>query len=139
MGFSLLDGKKFVIVSGSDRILERVYKNKPVWTISGSRAKLYSTRASAQKCIKDNDIYGEVHQFQELYVPVYLVTRVSNETKRIMADLVWVHRNSDYQNPPYYQTPDKAQEALDREKLLLINQYQEIIMYCQSLKLPEFI
>jgi hypothetical protein len=139
MGFSLKDGEKFVVVSGSDRILERVYKNKPVWTISGSRAKLYNTRAAAQKCIKDHDIYGVVHQFKELYIPVYLVTRVSNETKRIMADLVWVHRNSDYQNPPYFQTKEKAQEALDREKLQLINQYQEIIMYCQTLKLPEFI
>jgi hypothetical protein len=138
MGFSLLDGKKYVIVSGSDRILERVYKGKPVWTISGSRVKLFSTRSSAQKCKSDNQIFGEVHQFQEMYVPVYLVTRVSNETKRIMADLVWVHRNSDYQSPPYYQTAEKAQEALDKEKLQLINQYQEIIMYCQGLKLPEF-
>jgi hypothetical protein len=138
MGFSLKDGEKFVVVSGSDRLLERVYKNKPVWTISGSRVKLFNTRAAAQKCVKDHDIYGTVHQFQELYVPVYLVTRVSNETKRIIADLVWVHRNSDYQNPPYFQTKEKAQEALDREKLQLINQYQEIIMYCQALKLPEF-
>lgn len=138
MGFSLLDGEKFVIVSGSDRVLERVYKGKPVWTVSGSKAKLYNTRASAQKCIQDNGILGEVHQFQELYVPVYLVTRVSNETKRILVDLVWVHRNSDYQSPPHYQTTEKAQEALDKEKLMLINQYQEIIMYCQGLKLPEF-
>lgn len=139
MGFSLQDGEKFVIVSGSDRILERVYKNKPVWTTSGARVKLFNTRASAQKCKDDHQIFGEVHQFQSLYLPVYLVTRVSNETKRIIADLVWVHRNSDYQNPPYYQTAEKAQEALDREKLLLITQYQEIIMYCQKIKLPEFI
>ena len=139
MGFSLLDGKKYVIVSGSDRILERVYKGKPVWTVSGTRAKLHSTRASAQKCKADNQIFGEVHQFQEIYIPVYLVTRVSNETKRILVDLVWVHRNSDYQSAPYYQTAEKAQEALDKEKLMLINQYQEIIMYCQKLKLPEFI
>jgi len=139
MGFSLLDGKKYVIVSGSDRILERVYKGKPVWTVSGTRTKLYSTRASAQKCVQDNGILGEVRQFQEIYIPVYLVTRVSNETKRILVDLVWVHRNSDYQSAPYYQTAEKAQEALDKEKLMLINQYQEIIMYCQTLKLPEFI
>jgi hypothetical protein len=138
MGFSLLDGKKYVIVSGSDRVLERVYKGKAVWTVSGNKVKLYCTRASAQKCIQDNGILGEVHQFQVMYVPVYLVTRVSNETKRILVDLVWVHRNSDYQSPPYYQTADKAQEALDKEKLMLINQYQEIIMYCQGLKLPEF-
>jgi hypothetical protein len=138
MGFSLKDGEKFVVVSGSDRLLERVYKNKPVWTISGSRVKLFNTRASAQKCKADNQIYGTVYQFQELYVPVYLVTRPSNESKRILVDLVWVHRNSDYQNPPYFQTKEKAQEALDREKLQLINQYQEIIMYCQTLKLPEF-
>ena len=139
MGFSLLDGKKYVIVSGSDRVLERVYKGKAVWTVSGNKVKLYCTRASAQKCIQDNGILGEVHQFQVMYVPVYLVTRVSNETKRILVDLVWMHRNSDYQNPPYYQTADKAQEALDKEKLILIQQYQEIIMYCQTLKLPEFI
>jgi hypothetical protein len=138
MGFSLKDGEKFVIVSGSDRLLERVYKNKPVWTISGPRVKLFNTKASAQKCKADNQIFGTVHQYQDLYVPVYLVTRPSNESKRIVADLVWVHRNSDYQNPPYYQTAQKAQEALDKEKLELINQYQEIILYCQTLKLPEF-
>jgi hypothetical protein len=114
------------------------WKGKAVWTVSGNKVKLYCTRASAQKCIQDNGILGEVHQFQVMYVPVYLVTRVSNETKRILVDLVWVHRNSDYQSPPYYQTADKAQEALDKEKLMLINQYQEIIMYCQGLKLPEF-
>jgi hypothetical protein len=136
MGFSLLDGKKFVIVSGSDRTLERVYKGKAVWTVSGNKVKLYCTRASAQKCIQDNGILGEVHQFQAMYVPVYVVTKISN---RIWVDLVWMHRNSDYQNPPYYQTADKAQEALDKEKLILIQQYQEIIMYCQTLKLPEFI
>jgi hypothetical protein len=138
MGFSLQDGEKYVIVSGSGRAMERVYKNKPIWAFSGTKAKLFTTRASAQKCLDDNDIHGEIHQFQDLYVPVYLVTRVSNESKRIMVDLVWVHKDSDYQNPPYYQTKEKAQEALDKEKLMLINQYQEIIMYCQRLKLPEF-
>ena len=138
MGFSLQDGEKFVIVSGGDRVLERVYRSKPVWTVSGARAKLFNTRASAQKNLDDNNYLGTIHQFKDLYVPVYLVTRVSNETKRIIADLVWVHRNSDYQNPPYYHTAEKAQAALDNEKLQLINQYQEVIMYCQNLKLPEF-
>jgi hypothetical protein len=138
MGFSLQDGEKFVVVSGGDRVLERVYKGKATWTVSGSRVKLFNTRASAQRNLDDNTILGTIHQFKDLYVPVYLVTRVSNETKRIIADLVWVHRNSDYQNPPYYQTAEKAQAALDSEKLQLINQYQEVIMYCQGLKLPEF-
>ena len=136
MGFSLQDGEKYVIISGSERVMERVYKNKPVWTVSGSKAKLFNTRASAQKCMEDHNFHSEVHQFQELYVPVYLVTRVSSDTRRILVDLVWVHRNSDYHNPPYYTTEDKAQEALDREKLLLIQQYQEIIMYCKKLQLP---
>ena len=138
MGFSLKDGDKFIIVSGSERILERVYKDKPSWTVSGSRTKLFNTRASAQKLMEAHNIQGVVLQFKELFLPVYLVTRVSNETKRIIADLVWVHRNSDYQNPPYYHTAEKAQAALDNEKLQLINQYQEVIMYCQNLKLPEF-
>lgn len=138
MGFSLKDGEKYVILSGSDRVLERVYRDKPVWNNSVSRAKLFSTRASAQKFLDLISSQGTVHQYKDVAVPVYLVTRVSNETKRILAELVWVHRNSDYHNPPYYLTRDKAQEALEREKLLLINQYQEVIMYCQKIKLPEF-
>lgn len=137
MGFSLKDGDKFIIVSGSERILERVYKDKPSWTVSGSRTKLFNTRASAQKLMEAHNIQGVILQFKELFLPVYLVTRVSNETKRILADLVWVHKNSNYQDPPYYMKEEEAQEALDREKLLLISQYQEIIMYCQKLKLPK--
>ena len=137
MGFSLKDGDKFIIVSGSERILERVYKDKPSWTVSGSRTKLFNTRASAQKLMEAHNIQGVVLQFKDLFLSVYLVTRVSNETKRILADLVWVHKNSNYQDPPYYMTEEEAQEALDREKLLLIGQYQEIIMYCQKLKLPK--
>lgn len=138
MGFSLKDGEKYVILSGSGTFLERVYKHRPVWNRQITKAKLYSSRESAQNIIDCNNFQGTVHQFKDLAIPVYIITRVPNEKKKILANLLWINRNSNYQCPPYYLTREKAQEALEREKLNLISEYHDIIMYCKDLKLPEF-
>lgn len=152
MGFSISYGEKYIIVSGSERILERVYQKKPVWSFHDhhERIKTFNSEAAGNNFIIKNDLdQVELIQVKSRYKPVYNIhfkyvdiddvnTVGEAIVLRIECYMSWTDR-SQPNKKTQYDNKDDAQKALDRHKLTLIQDYQNLIMYCKDLKLPEFI
>ena len=57
MGFSILYGEKYIITSGTDRILERVFNKKPVWVYDDlDRIKTFNSITAANNFIIKNAV-----------------------------------------------------------------------------------
>jgi len=137
MGFSLSFGEKYVITSGSGRVLERIYKNKPVWQPNMKSAKTFNSYQAAHNCLHSNQITGSVSQVKDIAEPFYLVTRLSDSPKEIFCDIIWVHNKAVLDLPGYYRDREAAQKALDNIKQEILREYQDLIMIFKDLVLPE--
>jgi hypothetical protein len=138
MDFSLQDGEKWIVASGSGRVLvELRASGDPVWEVQFSRAKFFTDYQDALNFITENKLHGSPAQVKDLFIPVYLVLRIKEQVRRIHCELTWIHQNSQRMSS-YFQTKEAAQVELDKIKQELILEHQEVIMYCRGLKLPEF-
>ena len=151
MGFLLSYGEKYIIVSGPERILERVYQKKPVWSFHDhhERIKTFNSEAAGNNFIIKNDLdqveliqvkfrYKPVYNIHFKYVDIDDVNAVGEAIAlRIECYMSWIDRRQPNKKTQY-DNKDDAQKALDRHKLTLIQDYQNLIMYCKDLKLPEF-
>lgn len=139
MDFSLQDGEKWIVSSHSGRVLvELKASGIPIWEVQFTRTKFFTSHTAALNFITENAIHGVPAQVKDLFIPVYLVLRIKEQTRRIHCELTWIHQNSQRMSS-YFQTPEAAQAELDKLKRELILEHQEVIMYCRDLKLPEFI
>lgn len=138
MDFSLQDGEKWVIASGSGRVLvELKASGDPVWEVQMSRSQLFPDKEAALNFITENKVHGTAAQVQDLFIPMYLVIRIKEQTRRIHCELTWVHQNSQRRSS-YFETREAAQLELDKLKRDLILEHHQVIMYCRELELPEF-
>lgn len=138
MDFSLQDGEKWIVASGSGRVLvELKASGDPVWEVQFTRSKFFPDQEAALNFITKNKLHGSPVQVKDLFIPVYLVLRIKEQVRRIHCELTWIHQNSQRMSS-YFQTREAAQMELDKIKKELILEHQEVIMYCRNLELPEF-
>ncbi len=138
MDFSLQDGEKWIVASGSGRVLvELKASGEPVWEVQFSRAKFFPDQEAALNFITKSGIHGSPAQVKDLFIPVYLVLRVKEQVRRIHCELTWIHQNSQRMSR-YFQTREAAQKELDRLKHEIVTEHQDVIMYARSIVLPEF-
>jgi hypothetical protein len=138
MDFSLQDGEKWIVASGSGRVLvELKASGEPVWEVQFSRAKIFPDQEAALNFITKSGIHGSPAQVKDLFIPVYLVLRVKEQVRRIHCELTWIHQNSQRMSS-YFQTREAAQKELDKLKQEIVMEHQDVIMYARSIVLPEF-
>ncbi len=138
MDFSLQDGEKWIVASGSGRVLvELKASGEPVWEVQFSRAKFFPDQEAALNFIIKSGIHGSPAQVKDLFIPVYLVLRVKEQVRRIHCELTWIHQNSQRMSS-YFQTREAAQKELDKLKQEIVMEHQDVIMYARSIVLPEF-
>ena len=137
MGFSILYGEKYIIISGTDRILERVFNKKPVWVYDDlDRIKTFNSITAANNFIIKNEIESaDIIQIKDRYKPVF---NIEFNVIKIEVYLTWSNIQSPNKTTQFdYDDKENALIELDRLKLILIQKYQDMIMYSKNLNLPE--
>jgi len=137
MGFSILYGEKYIITSGEDRVLERVFNNKPVWVYDDlDRIKTFNSITAANNFIIKNEIEdADIIQIKDRYKPVF---NIEFNVIKIEVYLTWSNIQSPNKSTQFdYDDKENALIELDRLKLILIHKYQDMIMYSKNLNLPE--
>jgi hypothetical protein len=138
MDFSLQDGEKWIVASGSGRVLvELKASGEPVWEVQMSRSKCFTDQEAALNFITENKLHGSPAQVKDLFIPVYLVLRIKEQVRRIHCELTWIHQNSQRMSS-YFQTREAAQKELDKLKAEIVMEFQDVIMYSRNVVLPEF-
>jgi hypothetical protein len=138
MDFCLQDGEKWIVASGSGRVLvELKASGDPVWEVQMSRTKFFTDYQDALNFITKHKLHGSPAQVKDLFIPVYLVLRIKEQVRRIHCELTWIHQNSQRMSS-YFQTREAAQKELDKLKAEIVMEHHEVIMYSRSVVLPEF-
>lgn len=138
MDFCLQDGDKWIVASGSGRVLvELKTSGEPVWEVQYSRSEIFPDHQAALNFITENKVHGVPAQVKDLFIPMYLVMRIKEQVRRIHCEITWVHQNSQRRSS-YFDNREAAQKELDKLKAEIVLEHHEVIMYSKGLKLPEF-
>mgnify|MGYP005990508655 FL=1 len=138
MGFSILYGEKYIITSGEDRVLERVFNNKPVWVYNQiERIKTFNSITAANNFFIKNNLEGsKVTQIKDKFKPVFNILFNGDKIECYLSWSSKLYPNASTQFD--YDDKENALKELNRLKLIQLQRYQDLIMYSKDLNLPEF-